>query len=184
MLAPNNFLYRKHISASLPYEQISNPEVDDAMNVINALKANAGNINNGGCGYFAIMLQELIGGNIYHLNYMFKKGLNYEFTLGHEFVIKGDYCYDSKGVCRRVTLFREKKLKKAYNSTQVQHIPQRDHYVLFNDNRERILDAYGSGRFYGNFNENQLKQLQANFENITNNSALLNVQTGIQQEVY
>ena len=166
MLAPNNFKYRKRITTSLPYQQISNPEVDQVLKVVNALKADAGNIHHGGCGYFAIMLQELIGGKIYHLNYMIREGMKYDFTPGHNFIIKGEYCYDYNGVCRRVTLFREKKLTKAYNVTQVQYIPRRDHYVLFNIDPDIILKDYAAGEYYGDFSKDQLKKLQSNFTSL------------------
>jgi hypothetical protein len=184
MLAPNNFSYRKRITTSLPYEQISNPEVDRVMEVVNALKANAGNIHHGGCGYFAIMLQELIGGKIYHLTYMIREGMVYNFTPGHNFVIKGEYCYDYNGVCKTVTLFREKKLTRAYNFTQLQHIPRRDHYVLFNNDAEKIRKDYAAGGFYGDFTKGQLKRIQSNFANLKKNPALVNNQAAFNNTAY
>ena len=177
MLKPNNFFCRKNISLSLPYEQISNPEVDRVLNIINALRANAGNVNGGGCGYFAVMLQELIGGRIYHLTYMIRNGMQYELTLGHNILIKGEYCYDFRGVCRKISLFRNKKLKRSYRQTQFKYIPSREQYILFDNDRESIEGDYSNGDFFGDFSKRQLEQLRANFEAIKQNLALVNYQS-------
>jgi len=159
----------KNYTDTLPYENnITDPNVVEIRKIANRIRGNVKNINSGGCGWFAILLQDIKGGDIYHFNLLVKRNGKYIPFDDHEILIIGNYCYDSEGVFRESTLRAVKQpIFKAKSIIEIHSRGLKESYYLFKVTRENILHRYDQGAYLSAlFSENDIKELQRNAASI------------------
>lgn len=151
-------------SVGLPYQpNLSEiPEVKKNLEIIRDLKGTLENCKDGGCGLFTIKLQNLIGGDIYELFYMTNRYGRLE-GIGHIFLYKNGYCYDSTGVCSMTSLQIRKKIKRVYTISSMKYLPNKEQYVLTKQSENEILRGYQEGDFFGSFSKNDMEELEGNY---------------------
>jgi hypothetical protein len=159
----------KNYSDTLPYENnITDQKAIEIREIANRLRGNVKNINSGGCGWFAILLQDIKGGDIYHYNLLVKRNGKYIPFDDHEILIVDDYCYDSEGVIRESTLREIKQpIFKAESIIEVHRRGLKESYYLFKVTKENILLRYEEGTYLSPlFSEYDIKELQRNAASI------------------
>ena len=152
-------------SVGLPYQpNLSEiPEVKRNLEIIKDLKGKLETCKDGGCGLFTIKLQNLIGGDIYELFYMTNQ--NHCFGgMGHIFLYKNGYCYDSYGACSMTVLQIRKRIKRVYTVSSMKYLPHKEQYVLTKQSENEILRGYREGDFFGSFSKDDMKELEVNYK--------------------
>ena len=100
-------------------------------------------VNGGGCGLFALLLQSLVGGEIYHICLAFKLNGEYPFYGDHDFLIYNGICYDSDGACSETILRKYKQPLLPFNSEKELRSPKpTTTYCLYNVTKEEIIEDY------------------------------------------
>lgn len=158
----------KHYSGTLPYEsEIVDPNVLQIRKIVDRLRGNVKNITSGGCGWFAILLQEIVGGDIYHFNLFIKRNGKLVNFDNHELVLINGFCHDSEGVFRESTLKNVKKpLVKVDSVEELKVMVKKgieESYYLIKVTKGNIINRYENGEYLSAlFSENDTKALQRN----------------------
>ena len=155
-------LFQKSVRLPIEPNLYNRPEIRSNLKVINDLTKKLNGCDKGLSGLFTFRLQELIGGEIYELNYLTIK-LNNPIADGHLFVYKNGFCYDCDGVCSMTTLKYKKNIKKVYTESSLKYLPIKQHYYLYKPTDEEILNSYRDGNFEYDFTEEDVHKLRRNF---------------------
>jgi len=154
----------KNCQIGIPYENISDPKVLEVQKIARQIRGNVKHVNAGGCGLFACLLQELVGGEIYEICLLIKLNNQFVFHHSHLFLLHNGYCYDADGVCSESTLISAKQpLRRANSLDQIQETKPVETYCLFKRTKIEIQRKYEAGenmRIY--FKENDAMELKDN----------------------
>lgn len=155
----------KHYSDELPYEHdITEPNVLQIRKIVDKLRGTVENINSGGCGWFAVLLQDIVGGDIYHFNLLVKRNGKFIPFDDHEILLLDGFCHDSVGVFRETTLLSVKQpIFKAESFFDIHIQGFKESYYLFKVTKNNILHRYEQGDYLSAlFLESDIKELQRN----------------------
>lgn len=155
----------KHYSDVLPYEHdITEQNVLNIRKIVDKLRGKVENINSGGCGWFAVLLQDIVGGDIYHFNLLVKRNGKFIPFDDHEILLLDGFYYDSVGVFRESTLRAGKQpIFKAESLYEVLSRGLKESYYLFKVTKENILHRYEQGAYLSAlFSDNDIQELQRN----------------------
>ena len=157
-------------TSGMPYEfDISDQRVSVIQEIAKHIRGNVQNVNAGGCGLFALLLQGFVGGDIYHLCLSVELSPNeYVFHFGHEFLMIDGYCYDADGVCRESTLLKEKQpLRRANSLQELKGTKREELYCLYKITPKEIHRKYENGEYMSIlFHEEDFLELMQNAENL------------------
>lgn len=137
------------------------PEVQECLKVIRDLKGKLPTCDKGMSGLFILQLQNLIGGEIYELNLHSVQGC-FRRIVGHLFIYKDVYCYDSDGVCTMSLLKSMRRIKRTYTESSLKYVPQKEHYFLMKCSPEEIVESYLDGDFNIDFTPDEIEVLLKN----------------------
>jgi len=167
----NNFLNVK--SLELPNDgSLNNPKSTKIVKVAHQLSTGLYNINQGGCGIFASMLDSIFDGDIVQLRFIRKE---YLYDIGqydlswHEVLLKDGFCYDAYNACTEATLFRIKKIKGIITMEKLNYQTKPNKFFLIKRNNLCIIDDYQKDQYNPVFaNRRKMEILFKNYVEVLN----------------
>ena len=127
---------------------LNDPEVLRIKLIALQIREGVQNVNGGGCGLFALLLQSFVGGDIYHICLSFKLNGEFPFYGDHDFLIKNGICYDADGACRESTLIRYKQpMRRVTSEKALRRTNPKTTYCLYNVTKEEVIENYKNGEY-------------------------------------
>lgn len=165
----NNILKDKSIE--LPNDRsLNNPKSSKIVRVARQLSEGLSNVNKGGCGIFASMLDSIFNGEIVQLRFISKEFL---YEMGqydndwHEVLIKDGICYDAYFACTKANLLRMKNIKSIITMEKLDYQIKPNKFFLIKRNSQCIIDDYRKGQYNQFFaNRRKMQILFHNYEKV------------------
>jgi hypothetical protein len=160
----------KDFQIGIPYEDITDHKVLEVQRIAALITGNVKHVNAGGCGLFACLLQEVIGGDIYEISLLINLDVQFTFNCSHLFLLYDGYCYDAEGVCQESTLLSVKQpLRRANSLGEIRSTKPVETYCMFKRTKIEIDKEYKVGKFMNiYFSEDDASELKRNAQNLKN----------------
>lgn len=161
----NTFLKDK--SFQLPIDgSENNIKTAKIRKVCEKLSTDIYDINQGGCGMFAVMLDSLFSGMIVKLLYINK--INPYTYLGckfgwHELFIHDGFCFDAFETCTSSSLFRQKQIKRIITDEEAKYQIRPKRFLLIKRSTDVVFADY-QNKWYNPWFANRTK-MQILFNN-------------------